>query len=177
MNLQLFCFLLKLKEDIRIVTNAPAITVEEVIPAAIADASLLAPEEVHSKPKGNPVGKNERTDTERKRERRLKKQQQKSRAREREQRQKLVAKLKPGLGNKYSQEKAIHDLEKASKSTDKITLINSRDRKDKGAFRSSSAFFERLQEQVSSDIRGGDGNGKKQKKRQGKKTNSSKLKL
>ena len=148
---------------------------EEIIPAAVADASLLAPEEIYSKPKGNPVAKNERTDTERKHERRLKKQQQRSRAREREQQKKLVSKLKPGLGNKYSHEKALRDLEKASKRTDKITLIDNRDRKDKSAFRSSSAFFERLQEQVSAEIRGVS-NDKKQRKQQGKKS-STKLKL
>jgi U3 small nucleolar RNA-associated protein MPP10 len=149
--------------------------VEEIIPAAVADASLLAPEEIYSKPKGNPVAKNERTDTERRHERRLKKQKQRSKAKEREQRKKLVSRLKPGLGNKYSQEKALRDLEKASKTTGKIILIDSQDQKTKSTFRSSSAFFERLQDQVSAEIKGVSTD-KKQKKQQGKKS-SAKLKL
>jgi len=67
------------------------------------------------KPRGDVIGKEERTETDKKRERRKKKNLQRAHAKEKEQREKAVAKLKPGLGNKYSKEKAIKDLERISK--------------------------------------------------------------
>ncbi|GIX83657.1 u3 small nucleolar ribonucleoprotein protein MPP10 [Caerostris extrusa] len=58
--------------DIKVVSNLPAITVEEVAPTSYSDATLLAPEEI-KKRTGLLKGKTERTDTDRKRERRKKK--------------------------------------------------------------------------------------------------------
>lgn len=62
----------------------------------------------------------ERTDTDRKRERRLKRARKRAKLREKEKMEKLVDKLQPGLGNKYSKEKALKLLEKR---TDKTTVI------------------------------------------------------
>lgn len=67
-----------------------------------------------AKPKGEEVGKGERTKTDKKRERRQKKQQQRIRRVERERREKLVNKMAPGLGNKYSKLNALKSLEKAA---------------------------------------------------------------
>ncbi|XP_034244529.1 U3 small nucleolar ribonucleoprotein protein MPP10 [Thrips palmi] len=137
--------------EVKIVTNIPAINMEEVAPVATSDATLLAPEEVKAKPKGDVKSQEEKTDTDRKRERRQKKKHQKLKSRDREKREAAVAKLKPGLGNKYSKEKAVKLLEKVSKDSN-VSLIDSR--AGAASLKSSSAFFNQLQDEVTSQIKG-----------------------
>lgn len=72
---------------------------------------------------GELKAKTEKTDTDRKRERRLKKQKKREKQKEKERREKLVEKLNPGLGNKYSKEKAKRELEKQSKMGKGVTMI------------------------------------------------------
>ena len=67
------------KPELKVVSNVPVISVEEVAPVSVSDAMMLAPEEVHEK-KNEQKGKTELTDTDRKRERRAKKRRQHERA-------------------------------------------------------------------------------------------------
>ncbi|XP_071098708.1 U3 small nucleolar ribonucleoprotein protein MPP10-like [Haliotis cracherodii] len=159
------------RPELRIVSNIPTIAMEEVAPVSVSDQKLLAPEEVKEKAKRDLKGETERTTEDKKRDHREKKERKRARRKEREQREKLVSKLNPGLGNKYSKEKALRDLEKIGKSDSSVTLMKSDS--SKTSLTSSSAFFTKLQDEVSSHIKHRQADQKKNQK----KTSSVKLKL
>ncbi|WAR00993.1 MPP10-like protein [Mya arenaria] len=139
--------------EVQIITNQPSIAMEEVAPVAVSDAKLLAPEEVKDKVQGEMKGASERTKTDRERERQRKKKEKRMKRREREQRERLIEKLNPGLGNKYSRDKALKDLEKDSKTQNsRVTLLKD-DRKQKTGLTSSKSFFSQLQDEVKAGVR------------------------
>ncbi|KAF9941022.1 hypothetical protein BGZ67_006078 [Mortierella alpina] len=74
------------KAELIVVTNAPAISMEEAIPVSVADASLLAPEEVYSAGKAPVKGDTELEQAERKRKRSAAKRAKKAENKERAQR-------------------------------------------------------------------------------------------
>ncbi|XP_065335501.1 U3 small nucleolar ribonucleoprotein protein MPP10 isoform X2 [Cloeon dipterum] len=121
--------------EIKVISNLPAITVEEVAPAATSDATLLAPEEIKGKLRGNPLSKEERTDTDKNRERRKKK------ARQRAKRKVQEGKEIVGGGAKAAVKKAI-----------KEGKVKQLEVADKNSVKSSKAFFTKLQDEVSSTI-------------------------
>ena len=131
-------------------SNVPVISVEEVAPVSVSDAMMLAPEEVHEK-KNEQKGKTELTDTDGKRERRAKKRRQHERAVEKTKRRKLVEKLNPGLGNKYSKKAALEKLEKEQKNSKNLSVLKD-DGNDKSV-KSSTTFFSRLQDEVRDQVR------------------------
>ncbi|XP_077774699.1 U3 small nucleolar ribonucleoprotein MPP10 isoform X1 [Podarcis muralis] len=157
--------------EVKIVSNLPAITMEEVAPVSVSDAALLAPEEIKEKNKGGDVKTNaEKTPTDKKRERRKKKLVKRLKLKEREKRQKLLEKnLVPGarLSKKASAEK----LKKLTK--EGRTSLLKDDGRDK-ALKSSQAFFSQLQDQVKMQIKDAKKIQKKPKKRE---LSAQKLKL
>ncbi|NXH62141.1 MPP10 protein, partial [Rhabdornis inornatus] len=148
--------------EVKIVSNLPAISMEEVAPVAVSDAALLAPEEIKKKNKAGDVKTDaEKTPTDKKRERRRKKLRKRMRQREKEQRQKLLEKMKPEQGTKLSKKAAAAKLKRLTKEG-KASLLKD-EGKDK-ALKSSQAFFSQLQDQVRMQIKDASKLKKKQKK-------------
>ncbi|KAL7405793.1 hypothetical protein ABVT39_007270 [Epinephelus coioides] len=159
--------------EVKVVSNMPSITMEEVAPVSASDATLLAPEEIKEKNKaGDILGDTEKTSTDKKRERRHKKTVKRLKIKEKEKRQKLKEASKTGENKKQSKAEVAENLKKLAKGG-KATILKD-EGKDK-ALRSSQAFFSELQDQVKSQIKGVKDQSSKKKKH--KEVSVSKLKL
>lgn len=101
--------------------DVPAINLEEKLPSTVSDASLLAPEEVYA-PKKKPLkGETELTSDEKKANRRAKKTAKRKQKKADEADKKVIEKLNPGLGNKYTKQAAIDNLNQLRKA--KVIII------------------------------------------------------
>uniref|UniRef100_A0A8C8Z290 U3 small nucleolar ribonucleoprotein protein MPP10 n=1 Tax=Prolemur simus TaxID=1328070 RepID=A0A8C8Z290_PROSS len=150
--------------EIKVVSNLPAITMEEVAPVSVSDATLLAPEEIKEKNKAGDIKTAaEKTATDKKRERRKKKYQKHMKIKEKEKRRKLLEKSNPEQAGKYSKAVASEKLKQLTKAG-KVSLMKD-EGKDK-ALKSSQAFFSKLQDQVKMQINDAKKTEKKKKKRQ-----------
>ncbi|NXJ87469.1 MPP10 protein, partial [Corythaixoides concolor] len=159
--------------EVKIVSNLPAISMEEVAPVAVSDAALLAPEEIKEKNKAGDVKTDaEKTPTDKKRERRRKKLRKRMKLREKEKRQKLLEKMKPEGSTKLSKKAAAAKLKRLTKEG-KASLLKD-EGKDK-VLKSSQAFFSQLQDQVKMQIK--DAKKLKQKEKKQKALSVQKLKL
>lgn len=138
--------------EIKVVSNVAAISMEEVAPVGVSEATLLAPEEIKEKNKaGDTKTTAEKTDTDKKRERRKKKLTKKLKMKEKEKRQKLAEKKREESGKKLTKQAAAANLKKLAKEG-KATVLKD-EGKDK-ALKSSQAFFSQLQDQVKLQIKG-----------------------
>ncbi|KAG5884818.1 hypothetical protein JTB14_012026 [Gonioctena quinquepunctata] len=128
--------------ELRIVSNLPAITMEEVVPVTTSDAALLAPEEVRNRPKGDIIGKSERTKADKNRERRKKKLKQKAHLKNKQINKNMLGVKKIPKDNTFSKQSGKNkNIEKMDET------LNAK------SFKSSAAFFSQLQEQVQSHIK------------------------
>lgn len=138
--------------ELKIITNLPTISMEEVAPVSVSDATLLAPEEIKTKPKGGYIlGEGERTKTDKKRERRHKKEFQKDK----------FSKQKTGKEALVNKVMKSRNVEKMKSTGD--------------AAKSSSAFFSRLQDEMSLTKK--DGKTKVKRKADAQTHQAKKLKL
>ncbi|XP_020640393.3 U3 small nucleolar ribonucleoprotein MPP10 [Pogona vitticeps] len=152
--------------EVKIVSNLPAITMEEVAPVSFSDAALLAPEEIKEKNRAGDVKTDaEKTSTDKKRERRKKKLARRIKTKEKEKRLKLLEK-KSEQSPRLSKEGSAAQLKKLTKEG-RTSLLKDAG-KDK-ALKSSRAFFSQLQDQVKMQI--------KEKKKSPKKRELSAQKL
>ncbi|KAI3377584.1 hypothetical protein L3Q82_008749 [Scortum barcoo] len=160
--------------EVKVVSNLPSITMEEVAPVSVSDGTLLlAPEEIKAKNKAGDIqGDTEKTSTDKKRERRHKKTVKRLKIKEKEKRQKLKEALATGENKKLSKAEVAENLKKLTKGG-KATILKD-EGKDK-ALRSSQAFFSELQDQVKSQIKSAKDQSSKKKKH--KEVSASKLKL
>ncbi|XP_011488218.1 U3 small nucleolar ribonucleoprotein protein MPP10 [Oryzias latipes] len=148
--------------EVKVVSNLPSITMEEVAPVSTSDATLLAPEEIKDKNKaGDILGDIERTKTDKKRERRHIKKVKRLKIKEKEKRQKVKEANKTGESKKISKTEVAENLRKVTKGG-KATILKD-EGKDK-ALRSSQAFFSQLQDQVKSQIKSTKERSEKKKK-------------
>lgn len=99
--------------EAKIITNIPAIEMEEVAPAAVSDTKLLAPEEVRARPVGDEIGTAERTATDKKRERRKKKMKQKLIKNQNEKRIEEKEKLGIKVTSKEKQQQLMNQVTKS----------------------------------------------------------------
>ncbi|XP_028145478.1 U3 small nucleolar ribonucleoprotein protein MPP10 [Diabrotica virgifera virgifera] len=146
--------------EMRVVNNMPAITMEEVAPVTANEASLLAPEEIRNKTKGDILGASEKSKTDKKRERRKKKLKQKHHI-------KTINKNLISKGKSKGKKTDINVLK--HRNTHKM------DESSTKSIKSSKAFFNQLQEQAQAHI-----NKKVQgseKKKNTNKLNARKIKL
>uniref|UniRef100_A0A8C7XXA6 U3 small nucleolar ribonucleoprotein protein MPP10 n=1 Tax=Oryzias sinensis TaxID=183150 RepID=A0A8C7XXA6_9TELE len=148
--------------EVKVMSNLPSITMEEVAPVSTSDATLLAPEEIKDKNKaGDILGDIERTKTDKKRERRHIKKVKRLKIKEKEKRQKVKEANKTGESKKISKTEVAENLRKVTKGG-KATILKD-EGKDK-ALRSSQAFFSQLQDQVKSQIKSTKERSEKKKK-------------
>ncbi|XP_068428698.1 U3 small nucleolar ribonucleoprotein protein MPP10 [Clinocottus analis] len=159
--------------EVKVVSNLPSVTMEEVAPVSASDATLLAPEEIKEKNKaGEILGDTEKTATDKKRDRRHKKTVKRIKIKEKEKRQKLKEASTTGENRKPSKAEVTENLKKLTKGG-KAKILKD-EGKDK-ALRSSQAFFSELQDQVKSQIKSAKDPSSKKKKH--KEVSVSKLKL
>ncbi|XP_053129158.1 U3 small nucleolar ribonucleoprotein protein MPP10 [Hemicordylus capensis] len=157
--------------EVKVVSNLPAISMEEVAPVSVSNAALLAPEEIKEKNKGGDMKTDaEKTSTDKKRERRKKKLARRIRLKEKEKRQGVLEKSSE-QSTKLNKKASAAQLKKLTKAG-RTSLLKD-DGKDK-ALKSSQAFFAQLQDQVKMQIQDAKKSQRKPKKRE---LSAQKLKL
>ena len=161
--------------------SKPAIAMEEVMPLTVSDARESAPEEVFSGKRGRESilrGETELEQNDRKRLRATKKQARRKERKQRNADEKLISRLKPGLGlnNPYEARKLKEDLSKARS----MGTIAEAKQDANSDYNTSTQFFARMQQQAAHDVKGDAANNEPadySKKRRGKGNKASELLL
>uniref|UniRef100_UPI00358F9D43 U3 small nucleolar ribonucleoprotein protein MPP10 isoform X1 n=2 Tax=Myxine glutinosa TaxID=7769 RepID=UPI00358F9D43 len=173
--------------EVKVVSNLPAISLEEAIPEHVSDGALLAPEEVKEKGRGggDMKGKSEQCVTDKKRALRRKKKIRHMKRLQRENQQLNREKRAQEKNKKPEDKESVVRRKKVDKKAETVRLQKlARDGKatflkDSGAnsIRSSQAFFARLQEVNSTGGNKKEPKGKKRNRDEKQHLQASKLKL
>lgn len=110
--------------EAKVITNIPAIEMEEVAPVAVSDATLLAPEEIRARAVGDEIGKTERTKSDKKRERRKKKAHQKMKKLQDDKRVEEKEKLGIKVTSKEKQQQLMNQVTKSRNVIKVILTMN-----------------------------------------------------
>lgn len=130
-------------KELEIKVNAPALKMEESIPLSYSMANQKAPEEIMSKQKDELKDIKEMTSEEKQKKRQLKKTMKRKVKKEKEAINKIVERLNPGLGNKYSKEKIKDALLQRNVKEGKVTG---------NVTKTSSALFNQLQDELDKQV-------------------------
>jgi len=144
--------------ELKIVNNIASINMEEVAPVGASNATLLAPAEVVDSRKGELMTEGDKTKTDRKRERRQKKVLVKAKLNEKARKEK--EKLSSQKDSVISKKSAMKEIENAEK-RGKLKTVKETDKNS--ALKSSTAFFNVLQDEVTSNIKSVTNDKKKRK--------------
>lgn len=128
--------------------NVPSIQVEEVLPSAVSDGTLLAPEEVYRKTKREIKGKTETTKEERSARRRAKKKAKRAEGRRKEAVERAQATVDPIARRRREQaesDQAVAALHKAKN-------VKFDKGSDPTSYTQSSAFFAKIQASAVQEI-------------------------
>mmetsp|Transcript_30818 Transcript_30818/g.65123 ORF Transcript_30818/g.65123 Transcript_30818/m.65123 type:complete len:970 (-) Transcript_30818:73-2982(-) len=168
--------------------DGPAIAMEEVLPLHVSGSRGRAPEEIYGAGKGKESvlkGETEMDQAERRRLRNSKKATRRKARKHKHADEKLISKLQPGLGlnNPYEKRKLREELQMA-RASGKVVVAsdNKKEWLDEAAdgkeYRTSTKFFQKMQENVESAVKGDeDGNAKKKRKGPGEGQSSSVYRL
>jgi len=161
--------------EINVLANKPAISVEDIIPTFVSDKRTLVPKDIY-KGTGNLRGKDsvlkgesELSQQDRQRARQTKKSKRRKERKEKLADERILSKLNPlstGLNNPYEKRKIREDLSFA-RSRGKI--ITAEENPNSSNYNSSTKFFKELQDSTRSEIRNNydDGNDSNKRRKVG----------
>lgn len=161
--------------EINVLANKPAISVEDIIPTFVSDKRTLVPKDIY-KGTGNLRGKDsvlkgesELSQQDRQRARQTKKSKRRKERKEKLADERILSKLNPlstGLNNPYEKRKIREDLSFA-RSRGKI--ITADENPNSSNYNSSTKFFKELQDSTRSEIRNSydDGNDSNKRRKVG----------
>merc|ERR1712032_211134 len=137
--------------EIKMTSNVPSITAEEALPFWVSDATMKTPEEIYSGKKGRErviKGDSEIGKDDRKRLRQAKKAARRKARKAKLSDEKLLSRLKPGLGlnNPYEKRKMIKELKEA-RGVGKI-IDGVKTPYNRKAIKSSNGFFRNMQRMI-----------------------------
>jgi len=130
------------------VVNAPSISMEDVLPMSVAQEMASVPEELLKRSSGKaPLrGKDELNSQKKTAMRRSKKAARRKRQRQRRAEERMVAKMRPGLGNPYAEKRMLEKM-RSSGQLKQGTLTGG------AKMTKSTQFFKELQDTVKSEAR------------------------